>query len=33
MAGTTASATIGDFLLRRLREAGIAHAFGVGSAP
>ena len=27
--GGTATTTIGDFLLRRLREAGIAHAFGV----
>ena len=27
--GGNATTTIGDFLLRRLREAGIAHAFGV----
>ena len=29
MTATGSTATIGDFLLRRLKEAGIAHAFGV----
>ncbi len=28
-AGETMTMTVGDFLLRRLREAGIGHAFGV----
>jgi len=29
MTATGSTATVGDFLLRRLKEAGIAHAFGV----